>query len=186
MIETPTFNVGSLESLLYQLRSKGLRVTHAHPERDVEFQRDPARLIGLVRQGVLLQLKSESLLSTPRRSDTDRLGRYLCAEGLAHALASDGHRAAGWRPVGCLADVMPAAVALVGAERAYWMMQTAPAAVIAGDELPGGAARPGRAAETEAAAAAMRKVTVTRASIGEQKLCVRSYYQITLATVRAP
>jgi protein-tyrosine phosphatase len=135
LIETPTFNVGSLESLLYQLRSKGLRVTLAHPERNVEFQRDPARLIGLVRQGVLLQVNAESLLSTPRRSDTDRLGRYLCAEGLAHALASDGHRAAGWRPVGYLADVMPAAVALVGPERAYWMMQTAPAAVLAGDEL---------------------------------------------------
>src|SRR5262249_37171425 len=86
--------------------------------------------------GVLLQVNAESLLSPPRRSDSDRLGRHLCTEGLAHALASDGHRAAGWRPVGCMADAMPTAVALVGAERAYWMMGMAPAAIVAGDELP--------------------------------------------------
>lgn len=136
LIETPTFNVAGLESLLYQLRSKGLRVTLAHPERNVEFQRDPSRLIDLVRQGVLLQVNAEALLGGPRRSDADRLGRYLCAEGLAHALASDGHRASAWRPVSCLADAMPTAVALVGTERAHWMTRTSPAAVIAGAELP--------------------------------------------------
>lgn len=136
LIETPTFNVAGLESLLYQLRTKGLRVTLAHPERNVEFQRDPARLVDLARQGVLLQVNAEALLAGPRRSDADRLARHLCAEGLAHALASDGHRAAGWRPVGFLADAMPAAMALVGAERAHWMTQTSPAAVIAGTELP--------------------------------------------------
>ena len=62
LIETPTFNVAGLESLLYQLRTKGLRVTLAHPERSVEFQRDPSRLIDLVRQGVLLQVNAETLL----------------------------------------------------------------------------------------------------------------------------
>ena len=136
LIETPTFNVAGLESLLYQLRTKGLRVTLAHPERNAEFQRDPSRLIDLTRQGVLLQVNAESLLGDARRSDADRLGRYLCAEGLVHALASDGHRGATWRPVGCLAAAMPAAVALVGPERAHWMTQTSPAAVIAGAELP--------------------------------------------------
>lgn len=136
LIETPTFNVVGLERLLYQLRTKGLRVTLAHPERNVEFQRDPRRLVELTRQGVLLQVNAETLLDRARRSDTDRLARYLCAQGLVHVLASDGHRAAVWRPVTCLPDVKPAAVALVGPERAHWMMQTAPAAVIAGAEIP--------------------------------------------------
>jgi protein-tyrosine phosphatase len=137
LIETPTFNVVGLERLLYQLRTKGLRVTLAHPERNVEFQRDPKRLVGLTRQGILLQVNAETLLEKARRSDGDRLARYLCAQGLVHALASDGHRAAVWRPVTCLAEVAPAAVALVGPERALWMMQTAPAAVIAGAAIPG-------------------------------------------------
>jgi protein-tyrosine phosphatase len=143
LIETPTFNGVGLESLLYQLRTKGLRVILAHPERNVGFQRDPSPLIDLTRQGVLLQVNAESLLGDPRKSDADRLGRHLCAEGLVHVLASDGHRAAGWRPVGCLADAVPAAVALVGPERAHWMMRTAPAAIIEGADLP--AAPPVRA-----------------------------------------
>ena len=60
LIETPTFNVVGLESLLYRLRAKGLRVTLAHPERSVPFQRDPSRLAELVRQGVLLQVNADA------------------------------------------------------------------------------------------------------------------------------
>lgn len=136
LIETPTFNVVGLESLLYRLRAKGFRVTLAHPERSVEFQRDPSQLVDLVRQGVLVQVNAETLLASPRRSDAHRLGRYLCAEGLAHALASDGHRAASWRPITSLADAVSAAVTLAGPDRARWLTQTAPVAIIAGAELP--------------------------------------------------
>jgi protein-tyrosine phosphatase len=136
LVETPTFNVVGLESLLYQLRAKGLRVTLAHPERSVEFQRDPSRLAELVRQGVLLQVNAETLLEGSRKSDAQGLARYLCVEGLAHALASDGHRAASWRPVTQLADAVRAAVTLMGPDRARWMTQTAPAAIIAGAEVP--------------------------------------------------
>ena len=136
LIETPTFNVIGLESLLYRLRAKGLRVTLAHPERSADFQRDPARLVELVRQGVLLQVNAETLLKGGRRSDAQRLGRYLCLEGLAHALASDGHRASAWRPVTCLADAVGVAATLIGPDRTRWMTQTAPAAIIAGADLP--------------------------------------------------
>jgi protein-tyrosine phosphatase len=136
LIETPTFDVVGLESRLYQLRAKGLRVTLAHPERNAEFQRAPFRLAALVQDGVLLQVNAETLLGAPRRSDTHRLGRWLCSEGLAHALASDGHRAAGWRPVTCLAQAAQVAAALVGPDRAHWMTHTAPEAIIAGAELP--------------------------------------------------
>ena len=136
LIETPTHNVVGLESLLYQLRTKGLRVTLAHPERSVPFQRDPTRLVELARQGVLLQVNADALLTGPRRSDTHRLGRYLCVEGLAHALASDGHRASAWRAVTCLADAVAEAVRLIGPDRTRWMTQSAPAAILTGAELP--------------------------------------------------
>ena len=76
LIETPTLSVIGFESLLFQLRAKGLRVTLAHPERSVEFQRDPARLDELVRQGVLMQVNAETLLGG-RRSAAHRLGRDL-------------------------------------------------------------------------------------------------------------
>ena len=136
LIETPTSSVVGFESLLFQLRAKGLRVTLAHPERSVEFQRDPSRLDELVRQGVLLQVNAETLLGEARGSAAHRLGRDLCTRGLVHALASDGHRAASWRPVTCLGDAVAEAVALAGPDRARWMTETAPAAIIAGAELP--------------------------------------------------
>jgi protein-tyrosine phosphatase len=136
LIETPTFDVVGFESRLNQLRAKGLRVTLAHPERNVEFQRAPSRLADLVGDGVLLQVNAETLLGAARRSDTHRLGRYLCSEGLAHALASDAHRAAGWRPVTCLARAARVATALVGPDRAHWMTHAAPEAIIAGTAIP--------------------------------------------------
>ena len=136
LIETPTSSVVGFESLLFQLRAKGLRVTLAHPERSVEFQRDSSRLDELVRQGVLLQVNAETLLGQARGSGAHRLGRDLCTRGLVHALASDGHRAASWRPVTCLGDAVAEAVALAGPDRARWMTETAPAAIIAGAELP--------------------------------------------------
>ena len=111
-------------------------MTLAHPERSVEFQRDPSRLDELVRQGVLLQVNAETLLGEARGSAAHRLGRDLCTRGLVHALASDGHRAASWRPVTCLGDAVAEAVALAGPDRARWMTETAPAAIIAGAELP--------------------------------------------------
>ncbi|HEY1515333.1 MAG TPA: CpsB/CapC family capsule biosynthesis tyrosine phosphatase [Solirubrobacteraceae bacterium] len=136
LIETPTFDVVGIERLLYQLRAKGLRVTLAHAERSIEFQRAPSRLADLVADGVLVQVNAETLLGPPRRSDVHRLGHYLCAEGLVHALASDGHRAKGWRPVTCLADAVGVAVQLAGPARAHWMTHTAPAAILAGAEVP--------------------------------------------------
>jgi protein-tyrosine phosphatase len=136
LIETPSLNVAGVDSLLYELRLKGLRVTLAHPERNPEFQRDSSRLADLVQQGVLLQLDADAVLGAARRSPTTRLAQRLCVDGLAHALASDGHRAASWRPVTTLARAAGAVAALIGPERAQWMAQAAPAAIIEGTELP--------------------------------------------------
>ena len=148
LIETPTFNVVGLERLLYQLRTKGLRVTLAHPERNVEFQRDPSAARRPHPPGGAAPGERRDPARQGRRSDARSAGHATCASrDSSHALASDGHRAArsgdrsrAWP------TAMPAAVALVGPERAHWMTQTAPAAVIAGAELPGGPAAPDRAA----------------------------------------
>jgi protein-tyrosine phosphatase len=136
LIETPAVSVVGLDMLLYQLHGKGLRTTLAHPERSPEFQRDPEQLAELVREGVLLQVDADTLLGGTHRSATNRLGRELCLRGLAHTIASDGHRASSWRPVTRLAQAAQAAAALVGPERAHWLTVTAPAAIIAGAELP--------------------------------------------------
>ena len=136
LIETPRSNTIGLDTLLYQLRARGFRITLGHPERTRAFQLDPSPLYALVEQGVLLQVNADSLLGDDRRSDTCRLGVDLCRAGLVHALASDGHRGESWRPVSRLAAAAAAAAELVGPDRARWMAIDAPAAVVSGEELP--------------------------------------------------
>lgn len=136
LIETPPIAVVGLDRLLYGLRVRGLRITLAHPERSHEFQREPARLEELVREGILLQLDADTLLGDTHRSARRRLGRGLCLKGLVHAVSSDGHRASSWRAITRLAQAAETAAALVGEPRAEWMTVGAPAAVIAGRELP--------------------------------------------------
>jgi protein-tyrosine phosphatase len=134
LIETPE-DVTNIEQLLYQLRARGLRVTLGHPERSPSFQRKLGSLQSLSEQGVLLQINAGALLA-PRRSPIRRLAEHLCREGFAHVIASDGHRASSWRPVGELATGVQAAAALVGSARAQWMACDAPAAVISGADVP--------------------------------------------------
>jgi protein-tyrosine phosphatase len=182
LIETPTFDVVGLATRLYQLCAKGMRVTLAHPERNAEFQRAPARLAELVHDGVLLQVNAEALLGGDRRSDTHRLGRHLCSEGLAHALASDGHRAAGWRPVTCLAEAARAAAALVGPDRAHWMTHAVPEAIIAGTALPDAP----EASNGRRRHRLLRRRRAVIPAVGEQMLCDPSGHENPGGTVPPP
>lgn len=133
LIETPSSNVAGIDRLLYQLRSRGYRVTLAHPERSPSFQRDESLLERLVEQGILLEVNADSLLGS---RGAKRLASRLVARGLAHALASDGHRGETWRPVTRLAEAVEVVEELVGAERARWMAQAVPQAIVEGVALP--------------------------------------------------
>lgn len=136
LIEAPSVSAVGLGHMLLGLRSRGFRVTLAHPERNPDFQRDPPALDALVEQGVLLQVNASSLLATRRGVGPGSLARALCERGILHALASDGHRGAHRRPVGVLADAVELAASLVGREQALWMARDAPAAILAGKPLP--------------------------------------------------
>lgn len=136
LIEAPFTPVLGLDRLLSILQSKGYRVTLAHPERSSQFQSGDRLLRELVDRGVLLQVNAGSLLGPNRDRGRKRLARTLLEEGLAHALASDGHRGSHWRPVSVLADAVAAAGEFVGAERARWLATSAPMAIVNGDELP--------------------------------------------------
>lgn len=134
LVETPG-QVTMIEQLLYQLRLHGLRITLGHPERSPEFQRDPEPLRRLVDQGVLLQVNADSMLGH-WRGGARELAEWLCTEGLAHAIASDGHRGRRWRPVALLPEAVRAAAELAGEARASWMASAAPAAIVSGQPLP--------------------------------------------------
>jgi len=134
LIETPV-DVSGINQLLYPLRSRGYRITLAHPERSGAFQRHPEMLQSLTEQGVLLQVNADALL-VQSKSSKRKLTEYLLREGLAHSIASDAHRAAAWRRVTALAEGVEAANSLIGRPRSTWMSCDAPAAIIAGSALP--------------------------------------------------
>jgi protein-tyrosine phosphatase len=136
LIETPLGTVSGIGHHLFRLRANGFRVTLAHPERSVEFQKDPGQLQELVRQEVLLQVNARSLLEANRKAAAGRFARGLCAGGLVHVLASDGHRATDRRSVTALDDGARAAADLVGSERATWMTEGVPEAIIRGSDVP--------------------------------------------------
>ena len=130
LIETPN-DVSMLEQLVFQVRARGFRVILAHPERSSAFKSNAEPLVRLHEQGVLLQVNASALLA-PHRSTTRRLAERLCRQGLAHVLASDGHRATEWRPVSELAAGVEALAQLIGRERAMWMAQHVPGAIVDG------------------------------------------------------
>ncbi len=133
LVETPE-DVSMIEQLLYAIRVRGPRLTLAHPERSAVLRQDPARLERLVEQGVLLQVNAETLLAPPRSAGR-RIAERLCRDGLAHVVASDGHRGRDWRSIDRLSPAVDALSKLVGSERARWMTVEAPSAVLDGTPL---------------------------------------------------
>lgn len=82
--------IGSLRVL----RDAGLRPVLAHPERNDEIQRFPARLDPLVADGALVQVTAPSINGWFGR-DARRAAWSLLELGLAHLLASDTHGISG-------------------------------------------------------------------------------------------
>ena len=91
LIETPTRSSASRPCCIRCARAASGDA--GPPERSREFQRDPSTLEALVERGILLQINADALLGDPGRSPTANLAHRLCAAGLAHAVASDSHRA---------------------------------------------------------------------------------------------
>jgi protein-tyrosine phosphatase len=134
LVETPYGGLPpNFEELLFAITVRGFRILLAHPERSPDLQARPDRLEDLVRRGVLLQITAPALLAR-RRSPARRLAVALIERGLAHVLASDAHSPRAPRPP-TLADAVEVA-SQVDARRGRWMVEDAPAAILAGQPLP--------------------------------------------------
>jgi protein-tyrosine phosphatase len=102
----------------------------AHPERNLEVQEAPGRLEQAVRLGAVVQLTAASV--DGRLGEEARgCARTLLAGGLAHTVASDAHTA--WvREAG-----LTRAEGSVGDAGMWrWLVEDAPAALLAGEPLP--------------------------------------------------
>jgi protein-tyrosine phosphatase len=136
LVETPYGPLNdTFEQLLFTLPERGFRLLLAHPENNPTFQRHPERLHELVDRGVLLQVTARSLIRSDRRKGPRALAEALVMDGFAHVLASDAHSGHHLRPP-ALGAGAEAAAELVGPARAHWLVQDAPAAILAGEPLP--------------------------------------------------
>lgn len=131
LLEFPYFGWPlQLPDLVFDLQLRGFRIVLAHPERNVDVQRDPERLRPLVDGGVVVQLTAASLDGRLGGGPRTTAKRLLDAR-LAHLLASDAH-APDVRSVG-----LTAARAAAGDDAlARWLTEHVPAALLAGDALP--------------------------------------------------
>lgn len=123
----------TLDMLLLGLQVAGYRVVLAHPERVVEVQRDPNRLLPLIERGVLMQITAAALtgMQGARRR---ALCEKLLAHGMVHLLASDAHGMLPRRPP-LLASALKRAAQLVGRAAAAALVEANPAAVLQGRPL---------------------------------------------------
>ena len=123
----------TLDTALFNLQVAGYRIVLAHPERIIEVQQDPNRLLPLIERGILMQITAEALLG--RQGERLRsTAETLVTHGMGHLLASDAHGVPPRRPP-TLAAARERAAELIGQPAAVAMVTTTPAAVLQGQQL---------------------------------------------------
>lgn len=136
LVESPYTQSGDLlERVVFEAQVRGLRPVLAHPERSPCFLGEPERLERMVEKGVACSVTSASMagrFGTTARDFTVR----MFERGLVHDVASDAHDLTR-RPPGLLAGFERLDAELPGLlDQAGWFTRAAPAAMLAGTELP--------------------------------------------------
>jgi protein-tyrosine phosphatase len=145
LVETPyTYAPEILERVLVDLQERGFRPILAHPERSPAFLHDLARLQRLAEQGVLCSVTALSMRGAFGGAVRD-FTVQLFSNGLVHDVASDAHNESG-RPPGLREGFYDMDAELPGlADQADWFTVEAPAAILAGEDLPAAPQPPARA-----------------------------------------
>jgi len=120
---------------VFALQRAGLVPILAHPERNLEIQRDLGFLGGLVEMGVLCQLTAMSITGEfgagPRQCALEML-----RQGLAHVIASDAHSARRRPPA--LTEAAECAAEILGSvPAARRMVEEVPRAILEGAPVEG-------------------------------------------------
>ena len=131
LVETPYHGWPlQLPDVLLSLRDQGFAPVLAHPERNIEVQARPERLVPLVEAGILVQVTAASVDGRIGRRAAE-CGHRLIRGRVAHLLASDAHHAS-VRAVGLSA----AAKAVGGGALGQWLTFDVPAAILDDAEIP--------------------------------------------------
>ncbi len=129
-----------LEHVIFHLQARGFRPLLAHPERSPSFLSDWARLERLVGREVLCSVTAMSMEGRFGQT-VQRFTARMFAAGLVHDVASDAHDSRRRAPT-LLEGFQVLDRDLPGLhDQAKWFTRDAPAAVLAGEELPPGPPR---------------------------------------------
>jgi protein-tyrosine phosphatase len=134
LVELPDVGLSpQMGEIFFELRVAGMLPVLTHPERNPTLQRDPKRLEGWLREGLLLQVTAGSVLGHMGKS-AELMAHKLLADRWVHFLATDAHN------LDRRAPRMAAARDLVakryGAEYANFLCTENPMAVFEDRPLP--------------------------------------------------
>jgi protein-tyrosine phosphatase len=91
LVELPDFSLPrQLDEAFYELRVAGLTPILTHPERNAALQKDSTRMEEWLRQGMLVQVTTSSVLGQMGPAP-ERMAHRLLANRWVHFLATDAH-----------------------------------------------------------------------------------------------
>jgi protein-tyrosine phosphatase len=91
LVELPDFSISKgLDEAFYELRVAGLEPILTHPERNPALQKDATRMEEWLRQGMLVQVTTSSVLGQ-MGPVAERMAHRMLANRWVHFLATDAH-----------------------------------------------------------------------------------------------
>jgi protein-tyrosine phosphatase len=91
LVELPDFGIArGMGENLYELQLAGMTPILTHPERNPTLQREPDRLTNWLRNGLLIQVTTSSILGAMGK-EAERMAHQLLANRWVHFLATDAH-----------------------------------------------------------------------------------------------
>ncbi len=91
LIETPFLRLPmDFSDILFQIRLKKITPVLAHPERNVDLQKDPSPLLEWINQGCLVQADAGSIIGQFGKK-CQRFAERLLKAGAVHLVGSDAH-----------------------------------------------------------------------------------------------
>ena len=132
LLVEPPFNRAPayIEDVIGRLLTQRLVPVLAHPERNIEFQRRPKRLQGLVDEGVVVQIAAGSLTGQ-NGTGARRAAEQFIRRGIAHVVASEMH-AVGPPRSPALSDAFDIVAELIDEQDAIDLFETNPDMILEG------------------------------------------------------
>jgi protein-tyrosine phosphatase len=147
LIEFPTMQVPPGAGQLFRkLQTIGITPILAHPERNLQIQKHPEIIAGLIESGGRIQVTAMSV------NGKFGVAAFECVQTLlshncVHFIATDSHRAKSRPPV--LSEARAQAARIIGADAAEKLVEDNPRAVVMGEPIEAGAPVPFERASIE-------------------------------------